>query len=200
MKLLVATTNEGKIAEIRALVNSLAVEIVGLDELTIPVKEVVEDGETFFDNAVKKAREYGEQTGMFTLADDSGLEVDALEGRPGVYSKRYGKTDEARIEKLLKEMEGMQEKERTAHFIAVVAVYDPEDKRVYTSTGRTEGIITTTPRGENGFGYDPVFYSLELQKGFGEAIQEEKNRVSHRGKALAALLPILSQLFEEKVS
>jgi XTP/dITP diphosphohydrolase len=196
-KLLVASTNSGKVSEISDLLKSVHVEVLGLNDLNPPIQdEVLEDGETFKDNAIKKATEYGKLSGILTICDDSGLEVDALNGKPGVRSKRFGNTDEERISKLIELMEKIPENERSARFISVVAVYDPRDERVYTSMGICEGKIENEAIGNNGFGYDPVFYSTEIGKTFATATSEEKNAVSHRGKALRQIKPVLMQLLD----
>lgn len=193
--LLLATTNQGKLVELQKLFAENEIDIVTLADVDVVKNmDVVEDGKTFKANAIKKAKEYGKIAEMLTLADDSGLIVDALEGRPGVYSKRYGTTDSERNEKLLSELKEVSDGNRTARFVAVMAVYDPADDRVYTSKGVVEGSITHSPTGDKGFGYDPVFFSTELKKTFAEASRDEKNQVSHRGRAIAQIRPILKQL------
>lgn len=159
-------------------------ELISLDDLPIN-DEVSEDGKTFEENAIIKAKTIGEKTKMLTLAEDSGLEVDALEGRPGVLSARYCVgSDLDRIHKLLKELNGIPKEKRTARFKAVAALYNPLTNKVDTFTGVSEGYIAGKPIGTNGFGYDPVFFNLDLGKTNAQATLEEKNRVSHRGRAL----------------
>jgi len=192
-KLLIATQNKGKVIEIREALKGLDLELVSLADLgeflgrrVAPEElEVEETAETFEGNALIKAIILGNRFGMLTLADDSGLEVDALGGRPGVYSARYcAGSDEDRYRKLLKELKDVPEKERTARFVAVVAVYDPQKEQARTWRGVNEGQIATEPRGTGGFGYDPVFYLPSLDKTEAEITLQEKDQVSHRGRAL----------------
>jgi XTP/dITP diphosphohydrolase len=152
---------------------------------------------TFEGNAIIKAMTVGKKTGFLTLAEDSGLEVDALGGRPGVYSARYAPgTDKDRYTKLLQELKDVPNEKRRARFTTVVAIYDPISDKVRTCTGAYEGTITFEPVGENGFGYDPVFFSTELQKTGAQMTLEEKNAVSHRGKAVRKAKEILATEFD----
>jgi len=197
-KLLIATNNSGKLQEYADLLNDLPVT------LTTPAQEglsleVDETGETFAENAILKARAYAEASGLLTLADDSGLEVDALDGVPGIRSARYageGASDEDRYRLLLRNLAGVPEKERTARFRCVVAVATPEGD-VHTADGRCEGLIGFEPRGTHGFGYDPVFYLPDRSQTMAELSAEVKNRISHRARALQAALPTLRQLLAE---
>ncbi len=161
---------------------------VGLAELAVE-----ETGDTFEANALLKARAYGAASGLPTLADDSGIVVDALNGAPGVYSARYAATAEARNAKLLKGLEGVPQVQRTARFVAVIALVMPEGITI-TSEGHVEGYVADAPRGTNGFGYDPVFL-LDDGRAFAELPTAEKNLISHRGRALAKLQPILRYIF-----
>jgi XTP/dITP diphosphohydrolase len=180
-RLLFATTNPGKVKELRGLVGD-AVEVVSLKDLP-PVPEPVEDGETFEANAEKKARAYAQATGLPSLADDSGLCVDALGGRPGVHSARYAPGDDrARYEKLLGELSSVPEERRTASFRCALCLALPDGK-VRIEVGRCEGRILNGPRGSHGFGYDPVFFIPALGKTMAELTSEEKAGVSHRGEA-----------------
>lgn len=197
-KLLIGTGNKGKFPEILDILDGLPFDIINLRDVPELPKdyEVEEPGMTFEGNAIIKAMTMGKRTGLLTLAEDAGLEVDVLDGRPGVYSARYGPgTDEDRYKKLLHELEGVPDDKRTARFIAVVAIYDPEDDKIRTCDGKYEGKITTDPRGTNGFGYDPIFISPELGKTNAEATKEEKNSVSHRGKAIRKAREILEKEF-----
>ena len=181
--LVIATRNKGKTAEIRSLLQGFAVEIKNLDDFG-PIPEVDEDGETFDDNAYKKASFAARVLGFPALADDSGLVVDALDGRPGVHSARYGgegATDEGRCEKLLAELKGVEN--RKAAFECVISIAVPAGPAL-TYEGRCDGVIAESPDGRNGFGYDPVFYYPPLGRTFARLTREEKNRVSHRGRAL----------------
>ena len=184
--LVIATRNPGKTAEIRAMLKDFPIEIKNLDDFG-PIPEVKEDGDTFDENAYKKASFVSKVLGLPALADDSGLVVDALDGAPGVFSARYAgenATDEQRYNKLLREMKGRTN--RKAAFECVISIAVPPGPAL-TYEARCEGLITEKPSGENGFGYDPVFFYPPLKKTFAEISSEEKNRVSHRGKALREL-------------
>ncbi len=192
MRILMATTNPGKIAELRELLRSDGWEVIGLGDLAIPPPPVEETGTTFTENALLKADYYGRATGELTLTDDSGLEVVALEGRPGVYSARYGGeglTDDERNEQLLAELAGVPEDERDARFVCVLALVGEQAGEAIraTFTGTCEGRIAMTARGQGGFGYDPVFQDLPSGRSFAELSPEEKLARSHRGQALAQL-------------
>jgi XTP/dITP diphosphohydrolase len=197
MKLLVATGNQGKLKEIRKLLEDSAIEIVGLDQLTNP-PEAIEDGTTFSANAQKKALEMARFSGYLTLADDSGLVVDALDGAPGVYSARYAGEqgdDAANNAKLLQEMSDVADAQRQASFHCVVALAWP-DGRCETYSGQVSGLILRNERGTDGFGYDPLFLVPEYGKTTAELSLEIKNRISHRGTALRKVIPLLLELAE----
>lgn len=184
--LVVATRNKGKAVEIKDLLRGFPVTIKDLDDFG-PIPPVVEDGETFDENAYKKASFVSKILGFPTLADDSGLLVESLGGKPGVYSARYAgedATDEQRCAKLLHEMEGQHN--RNAAFECVISIAVPTGPAL-TYEARCEGLIAAEPVGQNGFGYDPIFYYPALDKTFAELTREEKNQVSHRGKALREL-------------
>ncbi|MFL5349541.1 MAG: XTP/dITP diphosphatase [Hyalangium sp.] len=188
-RLLFATTNAGKVKELRGLLGD-AVEVVSLKDLP-PIPEPVEDGATFEANAEKKARAYAQASGLAALADDSGLCVDALGGRPGVHSARYAEGDDrARYLKLLGELEGVPEERRTASFQCALCLALPGGKS-WLEVGRCEGRILTGPRGSHGFGYDPVFFIPALGKTMAELTAEEKSGVSHRGQAFRKMRPAL---------
>lgn len=184
--LVIATRNRGKTQEIRDLLNDFPVEIKNLDDFgSIPHLE--EDGETFDENAYKKASFAARVLGLPALADDSGLVVEALDGAPGIHSARYAgenATDEQRYLKLLDDMK--EKTNRKAAFECVISIAVPTGPAL-TYEARCEGLITTEPAGSNGFGYDPVFFYTPLNKTFAQITREEKNRISHRGKALAEL-------------
>lgn len=200
-KILIATHNQGKFREIKKILEGLPVSPVGgpfkfvnLDDVGIDF-EVEETGSIFRENAILKARSYGEITGLLTLAEDSGLEVDALNGAPGVCSARYcDGTDQDRDRLLLKNLRGVPAKKRTARFKAVAAIFDPKSKKVRTCQGVLEGRITFEPKGKYGFGYDPIFYVPQLRKRTAELTTEEKNKISHRGKAWRKVRKILEKL------
>jgi len=182
----IATSNPGKTVEIRDMLQRFPVNIKNLADFG-PIPPVVEDGETFDDNAYKKASFVSKILGLPALADDSGLVVEALGGAPGVYSARYAgenATDAQRYTKLLTEMKGRTN--RKAAFECVLSIAVPPGPAL-TYEGSCEGVIAEAPAGEGGFGYDPVFYYPPLEKTFGQLTREEKSRVSHRGKALQEL-------------
>jgi XTP/dITP diphosphohydrolase len=190
--LIVATTNPGKFREIEEV---LAGQFTAFHSL-LDFKggyTVVEDQPSYAENAWKKARKIGNRFGMDTLADDSGLEVDALGGRPGIYSARYGKTDPERIDRLLTELDGVGQENRGAIFKAYLAFYMPSEGRGYFFYGSLRGHIGLERRGQGGFGFDPVFCISELGKYMAELTVEEKNRVSHRGRALAGFSNFLKR-------
>jgi XTP/dITP diphosphohydrolase len=184
--IVLATRNPGKTLEINDLLSGFPVRIKNLDDFG-PIPEVEEDGLTFDDNAYKKASFAAKILGLPAMADDSGLVVEALDGAPGVYSARYAgenATDEQRCTKLLNELKAKAN--RKAAFECVISIAVPPGPAL-TYEGRCEGIILEQPAGENGFGYDPVFYYPPLQKTFAQLTRQEKSRVSHRGKALAEI-------------
>lgn len=199
-ELLVATTNLGKFAEVQAFLKNLPLTILSLKSLS-SWPAVVEDGATFEENALKKARALAEYSGMITLADDSGLEVDALNGTPGIYSARYAGeegNDDKNNEKLLRELQGIAEDKRSARFVCALALCAPESRGIKEWTVREscEGRIAFDLRGQNGFGYDPLFFYPPFGKTFGEIDRETKATVSHRGKALKKLAEILPSLVD----
>lgn len=184
-KILIATTNTGKVREISDLVKGLPIEFVSLADFP-DVPEVVEDGATFEENALKKARFVSAATGLPTLADDSGLCVDALDGRPGVHSARYAgpqSSDQDKYMKIIEEMNGVPDYLRSARFVCVLALVLPSGEE-HLFRGVCEGRITHEPVGAGGFGYDPIFFYEEAGHAFGEMPREKKNEVSHRGRAL----------------
>ena len=194
MKLLIATHNRGKLREYAALLADLPVTLVSPQEIGLGKREGIETGSTYEENARRKALAYAQASGLPTLADDSGLEVDALDGAPGPYSARYAPgEDRARITALLQALEGVPEPERTARFRCVIALATP-DGTVQTAEGTCEGRILTAPRGEGGFGYDPIFYLPDQGCTMAELPMEEKNRISHRARALQAARPFLEAL------
>jgi XTP/dITP diphosphohydrolase len=187
-KLVVATGNPGKLEEIQEYLRGLPWELV-LKPAEIDVDET---GTTFIENARLKASEVAKATGQWSIADDSGLEVDALDGAPGIYSARYGKTDSDRIERLLRELGDSQN--RQAQFICAIAIANPEGEIVLATEGICPGEILHSSRGSGGFGYDPIFYVTSQQQTFAEMSPATKSRVSHRGIAFAQLMPKLQEL------
>lgn len=196
-KLVIATRNKGKVVEIKHALADFDWEVIGLVDTTIsPDFDVEEPALTMEGNAIIKAITYGDKTGLLTLSEDAGLEVDALNGRPGVYSARYAPgTDADRYNKLLRELSSVQPENRGAQFRAVIAIYDPISKKIRTCEGIYRGSITNEPKGTAGFGFDPVFYNRTLQKTNAEMSIVEKTLVSHRGKALKQAREILIQDF-----
>lgn len=187
-RIIFATGNEGKMREIREILRDLDVEVLSLKEAGIH-GDIVEDGTTFEENAVIKARTISEMTGEIVLADDSGLEIDYLNKEPGVYSARYMGEDTSyhiKNANLIQRLEGVPDEKRTARFVCAVAAAFP-DGTVKTVRGTMEGRIAYEERGENGFGYDPIFFLPEFQCTSAELSMEEKNQISHRGKALRAI-------------
>ncbi|MCH7950387.1 MAG: XTP/dITP diphosphatase [Candidatus Dadabacteria bacterium] len=185
-EVVLATGNKGKVKEFSNLLEGVFGEIISLSDLGSP-PEVIEDGLTFRDNALKKAREIAQYSGKLTLADDSGLEVDALNGQPGVYSARYsgeGATDKTNIDKVLAKLGNNPN--RKARFVCVLALVDPNGEELVVE-GFCEGVILSKPRGEGGFGYDPVFYLPDRRKTMAELEPELKNTISHRANALKKL-------------
>ncbi len=185
-EVVIASNNAHKISEIKAVLDGYFESFHSLKEKNIDI-EIEENGSTFFDNALIKARTIAELTGLPALGDDTGLMVDALDGAPGVYSARFAgpeHDDKKNVDLLLKKLDGV--KDRTARFKTVVVLYFPDGDYI-TAEGAAEGKITLSEHGHNGFGYDPVFFSDDLGKTFAESTSEEKNAVSHRGRALSAL-------------
>jgi XTP/dITP diphosphohydrolase len=192
-ELVLATRNRSKVIELVALLGDLGITIRTLDEFP-DVPDVVEDGDTCEANAVKKARAIAESTGLPAVADDTGLEVDALGGRPGVYAARYAGEDatyEDNCRKLLRELTGVPREQRTARFLTVAAIALPSDG-IRVAQGTLEGVIAEEASGTLGFGYDPVFLIPELGKTLAQLSVDQKNTISHRAKAFAKVREMLS--------
>jgi XTP/dITP diphosphohydrolase len=199
LRILFATKNQGKAQEVRKILESLPVEILTLAEFP-DGPEVMENGETFRDNALKKARELSSHWQGLTLADDSGLEVDALRGEPGVSSARYageGATDDENNRKLIEELEGIPHDQRTARFRCVLALVHPEG-REWIVEETCKGLVADQPRGKQGFGYDPLFIVPALSRTFAELAPDEKNQISHRAKALSRLRSVLEDILRDE--
>jgi XTP/dITP diphosphohydrolase len=200
IELIIATTNRGKLAEVHAYLSDSPLNMRSLEAMK-GRPTIIEDGATFEQNALKKARTVAQYTDCLTLADDSGLEVDALDGAPGIYSARYcGEegNEEKNNEKLLRELRGVPDQQRTARFVCVLALSVPDryGRKDWLVRESCEGRITFAPRGTHGFGYDPVFFFPPYGKTFGEIDRGTKAAVSHRGKALRKLTEILPSLVD----
>lgn len=193
--IVMASHNPHKIKEIEAITQKFGMPVISRDDAGVPPVEIVEDGETFEENSLKKAQEILKLCGRITLADDSGLEVDYLGGAPGVYSARFAGedgNDAKNNEKLLKLLDGLKKEDRKAKFVSVITMVFP-DGEVLTARGECPGRIITAPAGENGFGYDPLFVPDGYDKTFAQLTAEEKNRISHRAKALEKLEQLLNE-------
>ncbi|MEY8320886.1 XTP/dITP diphosphatase [Lachnospiraceae bacterium 46-61] len=191
-QIIFATKNKGKIKEVKSILHEF--EIISMEEADITAK-IIEDGKTFTENAVKKATEISKITGKITMADDSGLEIDFLDKKPGVYSARYLGENTPYIEKnnhILHLMENVPEQKRSARFVCAIATVFPNGK-ILTTQSTIEGLIAHEIRGENGFGYDPIFFVPEKGKTTAELSSEEKNSISHRGKALQKMKELLAK-------
>ena len=191
-KVIFATGNEGKMKEIREILGDLDIELLSLKDAGIHA-DIVEDGKTFEENAQIKAKAICDLTGEIVLADDSGLEIDHLNKEPGIYSARYMGEDTSyhfKNAKLIERLEGVPDEERTARFVCAIAAAFP-DGNIRTVREAMEGRIGYEERGENGFGYDPIFYLPEYGCTSAELSMEEKNKISHRGKALRAIKDVL---------
>lgn len=187
-KIIFASNNAGKIKEVKEILKDMDIELVSLKEAGISV-DVEENGTTFEENALIKAKAIMEMTGEMTMADDSGLEVDALNKEPGVYSARYlGHDTSYRIKNqaIIDRLKGVEGQDRSARFVCAMALVFPDGHNIVT-TGTMEGLIAEEEKGENGFGYDPIVYIPEFGKSSAELSPEEKNKISHRGKALAKM-------------
>lgn len=195
-KLLLGSNNAHKAEEIAALLEGLEVELLTPRQLNL-TEEPVEDGKSFAANAAIKARFYQEKSGLPALADDSGLVVDALDGRPGIYSSRYAPTDKERIAKLLEELADTPEDARTSRFVCVAALALP-DGRLFQEEGLCEGRIAFAAKGNHGFGYDPVFLIPSQERTMAELEEAEKNRLSHRGQAMKKMGERLLEIFPKR--
>ena len=202
MDLLMSTSNPGKLREYAILLADLGANLLSPRDIGLEGLEVDEPYETFEENAVHKAKAYAKASGLLAFSDDSGVEVVALDGRPGVYSARYGgPTDRDRYMKLLGELENVPDEQRTARFVCIAAAADPRRDQVETAAGYIEGVIAHEP-GEtlNGFGYDAVFIPDGYDRVFSALPMEEKNRISHRGRAVRALIPALRRLLAHSLN
>lgn len=198
-KIVFATANEGKVKEIKEILKDFPIEVVSMKEMGITA-DIEEDGTTFEDNSLIKARALSKLTGLPALADDSGLEVDYLNGEPGIYSARYLGRDtdyDYKNNYIIDKLSDAKDKERSARFVCVISLVLP-DGREFVERGVVEGLIGYEQKGENGFGYDPIFYLPEYGKTSAELSSEEKNKISHRGKALSAMKKLIMDLVDYK--
>ncbi len=191
-ELLVATSNHGKLLEIMGFIGDMPFELMTLDGMNLG--SVSEPGKTFEGNAIIKAMTYGKRSGKLTLAEDTGLEVDAFDGRPGVLTARYAEGDKARNQKLLEELADIPDEQRTARFRTVAALFDPVSDEIWLAEGECHGRILREYRGDKSFGFGPLFFVDELQHTLSEVELDVRNTVSHRGRALQGIRTILSTL------
>lgn len=192
LEILIATNNLGKVKEIKDILDGCQIKFLNMKDFP-NLPEIEEDGKTYQENAFKKARKILEYTDKICLADDSGLEIDYLKGKPGIYSSRWGNSDEERINKVLKLLEGVPIDKRKARFVCVAVLVFPDGK-TYMVKEECKGIIGFQPKGENGFGYDPVFLVPEYNKTFAELGDKIKNKISHRGKAMRRIVEIIKEI------
>lgn len=186
--ILIATTNKGKLREITELIGDVPVEFIDLSHPSLPhMPEASEDGDTFEENAILKARYYGNLTNIPIIAEDAGLQIPVLDGWPGVRSSRVASTDEERVALVLGKMKGREGEDRLAMFVSVAVFFDPSDNNLETFLGVCQGSLIEEPRGHNGFGYDPIFYHPGYGRTMAEISTAEKNLVSHRGQSVRAL-------------
>ena len=198
VRILLATSNNHNLQEVREMLEPLGVQVDGLDSLEKTYDDPVEDADTFEGNAQLKAVGYAKATGIRCMADDSGLSVDALDGQPGVYSARFSgkgatreECDQENNALLLQQMQNVPSNERVARFVCAMCVADPDGTIVAESTGTLEGVIGFIPRGDNGFGYDPLLFVPSANKTSAEMLPQEKNALSHRGKAVRKISQLL---------
>lgn len=199
MKMVLASQNKHKLEEIQDILREFNIELLSMKDVGLEDLEIVEDGETFEENSMIKAVTVMEKTGLITIADDSGLEVDYLNGRPGVYSSRFSgenATDKENNMKLLRLLEGVKPEERTGRFVSVISVAFPDGRRI-SVRGECEGIIGCEERGTQGFGYDPLFIVPQYDKTFAEIGNEIKNKISHRANSLKKLKNEFERLIGE---
>ncbi len=196
LELFLATKNNGKIVEIKEYLKKIKIKVFSLKDYP-DFPETIEDGKNYQENAQKKAMDGNKYTGKMCLADDSGLEIDHLKGKPGLFSARWGDTDEEKINKVLKLMDGVPKHKRGAKFVCVLVLILPGEKP-YIIREECHGEISFVPKGEYGFGYNPIFFVPEYDKTFAELGSDVKNKISHRGKALKKMMKILFDMSNKK--
>ena len=192
LEILIATNNLGKVKEIKDILDSPGIKIFTMKDFP-HLPKIEEDGKTYQENALKKARKISEYTGKICLADDSGLEIDYLKGEPGIYSSRWGNSDKKRVNKVLKLLENVPKNKRNAKFVCVAVLVFPDGK-IYMVKEECKGSIEFKPKGEHGFGYDPIFLVPEYEKTFAELGDKIKNQISHRGKAMRRMMERINKI------
>jgi len=192
LEIFIATNNLGKVKEIKDILDGRQIKILTMKDFPHPPK-IEEDGKTYQENAFKKARKTSEYTGKICLADDSGLEIEYLKGKPGIYSSRWGNSDEERINKVLKLLENVPINKRNAKFVCAAVLVFPDGK-TYLVKEECKGSIIFRQKGEHGFGYDPIFLVPEYNKTFAELGDKIKNQISHRGKAMRSMVEIIKEI------
>jgi len=192
LEILIATNNFGKVKEIKDILDSPEIKILTMKDFP-HLPKIEEDGKTYQENALKKARKISEYTGKICLADDSGLEIDYLKGEPGIYSSRWGNSDKERVNKVLKLLENVPKNKRNAKFVCVAVLVFPDGK-IYMVKEECKGSIEFKPKGEHGFGYDPIFLVPEYEKTFAELGDKIKNQISHRGKAMRRMMERINKI------
>ncbi len=196
LEILLATNNPNKVREMTQILKEqkleLHIKFITPKQIDLELN-VAETGDSFFENAYLKAKAFADKSGLPTIADDSGLVINALNGKPGIYSARWGKTDRERINKVLKAMEGVPPDKRQAAFVAVMVFYHPQTLTTIKTMGKMEGFITQKPTGQGGFGYDPIMFIPSLNKTVAQLTPAQKNQLSHRGQALRQLLTLISE-------
>jgi len=192
LEILIATKNSGKVNEIKNVLRDLNIKILSLNDFP-DIPQIEENGKTYQENALKKATEVSKYSGKICLADDSGLEIEYLKGKPGIYTARWGNTDEERINKVLNLLNNIPEYKRDAKFVCALVLVFPGGK-VYSVKGECKGRISLFPKGEHGFGYDPIFLIPQYNKTFAELGDKIKNNISHRGKAMRKMAKIIKEI------
>ena len=192
LEILIATKNSGKVREIKNVLTGLNIKILSLNDFP-DIPKIEENGKTYQENALKKAVDISKYTGEICLADDSGLEIEYLKGKPGIYTSRWGNTDEEGINKVLNLLKNIPEDKRNAKFVCALVLVFPGGK-IYTVRGECKGKISLFPKGEHGFGYDPIFLIPQYNKTFAELGDIIKNNISHRGKALKKMCKIINKI------
>jgi len=198
LEILIATNNLGKVKEIKDILDSRQIKILTVKDFP-NLPKIEEDGKTYQENAFKKAKNISEYTGKICLADDSGLEIEYLKGKPGIYSSRWGTSDEERINKVLKLLKDVPINKRNAKFVCAVVLVFPDGK-IYMVKEECKGSIIFGPKGEYGFGYDPIFLVPEYNKTFAELGDKIKNQISHRGKAMRRMIDIIKETSVERTA